>query len=296
MAALTADTLGGRTGGPRRTPRRAGLRLGRVVVLVLALLYFVGPMAAALWFSVRTPDGSLSGRAYAAIPTAVGFGGALLLSLEIAAVTVVLSLALMVPTMLLVHLRHPRARPWVEVLCLLPLVVPPVVLVVGVGALISWGNTPDVTTVRFAVTNQLLNSHPPFVLPLLYVVLTLPFTYRSLDAGLRAAPIGTMMEAARNLGASWPVAVWRVALPSLRASVVTAALLCFALAFGEFTVASILQYQPFTVWLLQFNNTDGQLSVALSLLSLALTWVLLLGITVLAGRSPGEKPEHRSRP
>ena len=295
MAELTADALGGRTGGARRPTRRGrGLRFGRVAVLVLALVYFVGPMAAALWFSLRTPTG-FSGRAYAAIPGAVGFGGALLLSLEIAAVTVVVSLALMVPTMLLVHLRHPRARPWVEVLCLLPLVVPPVVLVVGVGSLISWGNTPDVTTVRFQVTNQLLNSHPPFILPLLYVVLALPFTYRSLDAGLRASSIGTLMEAARNLGASWPTAVWRVALPSLRASVVTAALLCFALAFGEFTVASILQYQPFTVWLLQFNNTDGQLSVALSLISLALTWVLLLGITALAGRTPGETTEKRTR-
>ena len=43
-----------------------------------------------------------------------------------------ISLVLMVPTMLLMHLRVPRIRPVVETLCLMPLVIPPVVLVAGV--------------------------------------------------------------------------------------------------------------------------------------------------------------------
>jgi hypothetical protein len=38
------------------------------------------------------------------------------------------------------------------------------------------------------------------------------------------------------------------------------------------------------VWLLQFQNDDGQLSVALALMSLLLTWLLLLIFTLLAGR------------
>jgi putative spermidine/putrescine transport system permease protein len=295
MVSLTAEGLAGQTLRPAAGPRparRGRLRPGRTLILLVAVIYFVGPLAAALWFSIDSADG-VDWHAYRDIPSAPGFVSALLLSLEIATITVLLSLVLMVPTMLLVHLRYPRARTAVEVLSLFPLVVPPVVLVVGVGKIIAWGNTTDTSTVRFQVTNQLLNSHPPFILPLLYVILALPFTFRSLDAGIRASSIQTLVEAARNLGASWPVVVWQVALPTLRASVVTAALLAFALAFGEFTVASILQYQPFTVWLLQFNNTDGQLSVALSLLSLAMTWVLLLGITALAGRTPSEPRSER---
>ena len=46
--------------------------------------------------------------------------------------TIVLSMALMLPTQLLLHLRLPRWRGLVEVITLLPLVFPPVVLVVGV--------------------------------------------------------------------------------------------------------------------------------------------------------------------
>ena len=269
----------------RGSTRRRG---GRLVVLALAAVYFGGPMAASLWFSVRSTSG-FDVHVYQSIPAAPGLAGAVALSLEIALVAVILSLVLMVPTLLLVHLRHPRVRALAEILSLLPLVVPPVVLVVGVGKLIAWGNTTDTSTIRWQVTNQLLNSHPPLVLPLLYVVLAMPFTYRAIDAGIRAVPLTTYVEAARGLGANWPTIVWRVCLPTIRASVVTAALLVFALAFGEFTVASILQYQPFTVWLLQFNNTDGRLSTALSLLSLALTWALLMIMTVLASRTPRDR-------
>lgn len=259
--------------------RARSLPWSRWLVLLVAAVYFIGPLAAAFWFSIRNTHGVDFG-AYTEIPSAPGLLDAVLLSLEISAVAVLVTLILMVPTMLLLHLRLPGLRPIVEVLCLLPLVVPPIVLVVGVGKVIAWGNTTDTSSARWQVTNQLLNSHPPLILPLLYVVLALPFTFRALDAGIRAVPLTTYVEAARGLGASWWVVLWRVALPTLRSSVVTAALLVFALAFGEFTVASILQYQPFTVWLLQFNNTDGRLTTALSLISLGFTWVLLIGFSV----------------
>ncbi|KYH43148.1 ABC transporter permease [Branchiibius sp. NY16-3462-2] len=259
--------------------RVRSLPWGRWLVLLIAAVYFIGPLAAAFWFSIENTHGVDFG-AYTEIPSAPGLVDAVVLSLQISVVAVLLTLFIMVPTMLLLHLRLPGMRPIVEVLCLLPLVVPPIVLVVGVGKVIAWGNTTDTSSVRWQVTNQLLNSHPPFILPLLYFVLALPFTYRALDAGIRAVPLTTYVEAAQGLGASWWSVLWRVALPTLRSSVVTAALLVFALAFGEFTVASILQYQPFTVWLLQFNNTDGRLTTALSLISLGFTWLLLIGFSV----------------
>jgi putative spermidine/putrescine transport system permease protein len=285
MAAVDVDPLRDVTPPPASRGRRERRRLGRGAVLVIAALYFLGPVAAAFWFTVDSGHG-VDLHAYTSIPTTPGFGAAVLMSLEIAVLTVVISLALMVPTALLIHLRFRRARGAVELLCLLPLVVPPIVLVVGVGKIIAWANTSDTTTAPFQITNQLLNSHPPLILPLTYVVLALPFTFRSLDAGLRTSGITTLVEAARNLGAGWVTILWRVALPTLRTSVLNAAFLIFALAFGEFTVASVLQIQTFTVWLLQFGSSDGQLSVALALLSLLLTWLLLIVITVVAGRAP----------
>ncbi len=273
------------TSRARRTRRR---RPGRTAVLLIAAVYFLGPLAAALLFSVRGAHGT-DGRAYTRMLSAPGFTTALILSLELAAATVITTLALMLPTMLLVQLRFPRVRGLVEILSLFPLVIPPVVLVVGVGKVISWGSTGQQGELKGQLFNQLLNSHPPFVLALEYVVLALPFTHRAIDAGLRGSGVTTLVEAARNLGASWSIAVVRVVLPTLRTAMLNAAFLAFALSFGEFTIASILQYTPFAVWLLQFNGSDGQLSVALSLMSLLLTWGLLLVLTVVAGRDPSTR-------
>ena len=275
MAAVTLDRPA--------TAKRGRPRIGRSLVLLVATVYFLGPLAAAFWFSIKQTDG-LSLHAYTQMLSAPGFTEAITLSFELAAVAVVVTLALMLPTMLLVQLRFPRLRTPVEVLSLFPLVIPPVVLVVGMGKVISWGSSGDQTGLKGQVLNQLLNSHPPLILALEYVVLALPFTYRAIDAGLRGAGVVTLIDAARSLGASWPTAVLRVVLPTLRTSLLNAAFLAFALSFGEFTIASLLQYQPFTVWLLQFNGSDGQLTVALSLMSLLLTWGLLLVLTAVAGR------------
>jgi putative spermidine/putrescine transport system permease protein len=278
----------GTPAGAARPRRTRGSGWFRFVVLLVAAIYFFGPLAAAFWFSIHNSLG-LTAHAYTHMFGAPGLTDALLMSLELSVVTVAIALALLVPTMVLVHLRYPKARPWVEVLSLFPLVVPPIVLVVGVSKVIAFGNSADVDSFTGQLFNQLLNSHPPFVLALEYVILVLPFSYRSIDSGLRASGIGTLVEAASNLGASWLSVIWRVVLPTLRSSVLTAAILAFALVFGEFTTASILQYQTFTVWLLQFQNNDGQLSVALALMSLLLTWLVLIVFTLIAGRDPSTR-------
>lgn len=278
----------GTPAGAARPRRTRGSGWFRFVVLLVAAVYFFGPLAAAFWFSIHNSRG-VSAHAYTHMFGAPGLTDALLTSLELSVVTVAIALALLVPTMVLVHLRYPKARPWVEVLSLFPLVVPPIVLVVGVSKVIAFGNSADVDSFTGQLFNQLLNSHPPFVLALEYVILVLPFSYRSIDSGLRASGIGTLVEAASNLGASWLSVIWRVVLPTLRSSVLTAAILAFALVFGEFTTASILQYQTFTVWLLQFQNNDGQLSVALALMSLLLTWLVLIVFTLIAGRDPSTR-------
>ena len=69
----------------------------------------------------------------------IGFDG-LVYSLEIAVITIVVTLVLMLPTQLLLHLRLPRGRGLVEVITLLPLVFPPVVLVVGVNDVYTWAS------------------------------------------------------------------------------------------------------------------------------------------------------------
>jgi ABC-type spermidine/putrescine transport system permease subunit II len=117
-----------------------------------------------------------------------------------------------------------------------------------------------------------------------YVVLALPFVYRALDAGVRGADLRTLTEAARNLGAAWPRVLLSVVLPVLRTSVLNASFLTLALVLGEFTIANILGYETFPMWILRISGSQPQLSVAVSVLSLLITWALLLIISALDRR------------
>lgn len=100
--------------------------------------------------------------------------------------------------------------------------------------------------------------------------------------------VRTLVEAARNCGASWPRAVFTVVLPNLRGALLNASFLTLALVLGEFTAASILGYQPFPVWIYSVGNSQAHMSVAVSILSLLLTWLLLLLLVGLS-RQRGSK-------
>ncbi len=73
-----------------------------------------------------------------------------------------------------------------------------------------------------------------------YVVLSLPYMYRSVDTGLRAIDIQSLTEAAQSLGAGWPTIILRVILPNVRLAVLGGAFLTFAIVMGEYTIANFL--------------------------------------------------------
>ena len=287
MTTLTAGVAGAGGVAPETPVRTGGRGAGawRFAVLGVLGLYFLVPIGASVWYTVRDrKNGGITLGTYAEIPGAEGFADAFTRSLVLAGLTVVLVLLLMVPTVVLVNLRLPRLRTAVELLTLTPLVLPPIALVVGVRNVLAWApdyflNTP-LADAFFALQEPSL----PWILVLVYVVLALPFVYRALDAGVRGADLRTLTEAARNLGASWPrVLVW-VVLPVLRTSVLNAAFITVALVLGEFTVANILGFETFPTWILRISGSEPKLSVAVSVLSLVATWVLLLLISALDRR------------
>jgi putative spermidine/putrescine transport system permease protein len=271
MVALTVDVMteddrsaGGEKGqrGRRRRPR-----VWRAVILLIVAVYFLVPFYAALRFSLQDSQGHFSWGAFRSIPSQQGFTDAFSLSIRLAVVTTLITLGLMVPTAVYVHLRVPRLRRLFDGVTILPIVIPPVVLIVGV--------------LQVAPT-QLKST--PYLLALVYAVLAMPFAYRSLDAGLRAIDLKTLVEASRSLGGRWPVTLWRVVLPNLRSALLSATVLTVALVLGEFTMASLDQYQTFPVWVVAFEQNDAHVSTAVSLLALVVTWVLLLGIASLDRR------------
>lgn len=262
-------------GDPSRR-RRPRLHAWRGVVLVLAGAYFLLPLYAGLRFSFQDDAGHWSTYAVAAIPHQTGFTAAFYLSLRLAAVTTVLTMVLMVPTATYVHLKLPKMRRLLEFVTILPIVIPPIVLILGV-----------------------LHSAPlwlrssPYLLSLVYVILALPFVYRSLDAGLSAIDLKTLVEASRSLGGRWIATLWHVILPNLRAAMLSATVLTIALVLGEFTMASLDLWTTLPVWIYQFSQLDAHIATAVSMLSLLGTWVLLT-VIVSVDRSQSRRTRRRT--
>jgi putative spermidine/putrescine transport system permease protein len=177
-------------------------------------------------------------------------------------------LVLLLPTMVWVHLRLPRLRRLLEFLCLLPLVIPAIVLVVGIASLYSW------------VTYFLGNS--ALTLVFVYVVLVLPYAYRALESGLVAMDLRTLSRRP----AAWAPAGAGAARggPAGRPGrVLSAALLTVALVLGEFTLASLLNFPTLQVAINLTGKRDAALSIAVSLAALLLAFFLLLVLSAVGG-------------
>jgi putative spermidine/putrescine transport system permease protein len=236
--------------------------------LIMAALYFLVPLYSTAQFSLDTGVHSLGFKWYAKTFADPQFRSTLELSLKIAVETVVIGLVLMVPTVYWIHLRLPQLRPVMDIISILPFVVPPVALVVGLSG-------------AFDVMPWLL-SNWWLILPLVYVILALPFTYRSLDAGMRAIDVRTLTEAAQSCGApAWKTLLF-VILPNIRTAMLAGAFLTLAIVMGEFTISSLLLFQTFAVYIQYIGNTEAQPAAALAIISFTLTWGAMMALFVVS--------------
>jgi len=253
MATVASVEAGAQAPAPAARPaaRRRSFPVWRWAILLIAGVYFLIPLYSGLRFAGL--------KAFRDIFKQAGFTAAVGLSLQLALVTTILTLVLMVPTVVYVHLRLPQIRRGMDGITILPIVIPPIVLIIGV----------------LKVAPGFLLS-TPYLLALVYVILAMPFAYRSLDAGLRAFDLKTMVEASNSLGAGWPTTLWRVVLPNIRTAMLSATVLTIALVLGEYTMASLALWQTFPVWIVNFEQSSGPVSVAASLLALFVTWLLLM--------------------
>lgn len=256
--------------------RRPRIRWWRGVILLLAGAYFLIPLYAGLKFSLQGVNGGFSLLAFKKLPSAPGFTAALTLSFKLAIATMVVSTILMVPTAIYVHVRLPRLRRLMDFVTVLPIVIPPIVLIVGVlGVFPEWAKAS------------------PYLLSFMYVILAMPFVYRSLDAGLGAIDLKTLTEASRSLGGNWFKTMWRVVLPNIRPALLSATVLTLALVFGEYTMASLDLWTTVPVWITQFQvSSDGHIQVAASMLGLVGTWILLV-LVVSLDRSQSRRSRRR---
>lgn len=237
---------------------------------ILGSLYFLLPLYGTLDFSLRIKRDALSLGAYRNALTDPGFIRSFSFSFEMAALTIVVSLLLVVPTAYWVHLRLPKLRPVVEFLTLLPFVIPAIVLVFGL--IRTYGHAVTIFSVPVlpALTNTTWTTN--LLLVAAYTVLSLPYMYRAVDNGLRAMDVRTLTEAAQSLGAGWPAIVRQVIFPNLRTALLSGALLTFAIVVGELTIANFLARPAFGPYLVVLSNRLAYEPAALAIVSFALTW------------------------
>jgi len=246
------------------------------VWLLLGGAYFMLPLFTTLLFSLKSNQTGTCCTAanYGWVVHNGDFWHTIKISFLLALETIVISLVLFVPTIYLVHLKLPKLRPLIAFLALIPFVVPPIVLVVGL--LDFYKGSP-----------HWFYAEPYGFLVAAYVMLAFPYMYFSLDAGFRAIDVHTLTEASRNLGATWRTTLGRVILPNIRVAALAGSFLTLAIVMGEYTIASLSAFHTFPTYIQYINETQAYPAAAVSLMSFGITWAAMLSLLIVGRGSVG---------
>ncbi len=261
---------------PTAKQARGWGKIGPIVVVLACVVYFVVPLLAMARFALQNVPMITLGwhnlidkYSLKGITKAFGeqqFQDSLWLSTQLAVGTAILTIGLLLPTAIWVHLRVPKARTFVEFLTVLPYVIPPIALVAGIRVIkphARWFLNSDFSLIPF------------------YVVLALPFTFRALDAGIRALDIKTLVDASRSLGAGWGTTLRRALIPNLRTAIVSSTFLTVTVVLGEFTIAQVLLKRTFPQFMAEYRSREPQGGMGLALFALVATTALFALLTIL---------------
>ncbi|MGO9218117.1 MAG: ABC transporter permease [Streptosporangiaceae bacterium] len=269
MAAVTSlgetPLAGAAARGPQGMQRKRRRRLNafRYVMFTVFGLFVLLPLLALARFSLEGKTlGTWSVAAWTQIVSYPGLASGVELTLELAVITSVVMILLLLPTMIWIKLRVQWMSRLFEFLCLLPLTIPAIALVVGLAPIYN------------RIQHYSLSALQLFWV---YVILALPYAYRALSSGLDTIDALTLAEAARSLGASWLTVMFRIIAPNMWQAILNALLLTSALVLGEFTIAYLLLFstlQP-TLYSISRNTPNAGVIFSTSMASLLFAFVLL---------------------
>lgn len=258
----------------------------RWTLLGLWGVFLALPVAATMLYSVATvwrgqalPDGFTIGWWLQTFsePRVVS---ALVRSTWLAALTVLIVAALVLPALYWGHVRNPRIRTLMQLCALLPFALPFVVLAYGIKRL---AGATEFTQPWEASALLVLLGH---------VALTFPFFLWPVDGAMAAAGVRQLSEAAETSGATPMATLFRVVIPNIRLGILTGAILTFATSFGEYSIARVItgsSFETLPVWqvaALQDNrgNPNGVAVMAM------FTFVLMFVISALIARTGRGEP------
>jgi putative spermidine/putrescine transport system permease protein len=239
----------------------------------LALLYFFVPLYGTLDFSLRMQRGKLSLLAYKYVLSDPQFLASFRYSATMGIITVFVGILIFLPTIYWLHLRLPQARPLVEIITILPFIIPVIVYVFGL--IRTFSRPPLQLTLTPFKTDILITAG--------YVILSMPYMYRSIDTGMRAIDVRALTEAAQSLGSNWFQVLFNVIFPNLRLAVLSGSLITFALVIGELILGDFLVRPALGPYMVQVGRDSAYQPAAMAMLSWGLTWICL-GLLQLFGR------------
>lgn len=275
MAQLTASSDATRARFSSGSHR--GRQLALTLVLALTLIYLILPLLATLAFSLATvwsrtilPEG-YTFHWYVEAVTDDRFRPTVIRSLKLVVASSIAAPLLVVPALIYVHLKAPKFKPWLEFLSIVPWALPGVVLALAM--------------IRAYISPY--NVNRPVLLVMTYVLLSLPFMFRSIDSALTAIQARTLVEAAQVLGAGWFDVVRLVIIPNISTGILSGSLLVGALAAGEYALASLMVgsgWKTFPIYQAQTQNIDGRIASALAILGITFTFMISLTLIYLSSR------------
>lgn len=259
--------------------RGAAAALGWTLALVLLLphltLVVVSLVPAGTWTTQAIPPAWSLGN-YATLFGEAGRLRPLLNSLWMAAAATAAAVAVALVAAHLAVRRRVALRGAIETLLALPWAVPGTVVAIGLATLFS---------VDRPLAGRWVLVGTAAILPLAYLVRSLPLTGRSLLAGYRQLD-PSLEEAAESLGAGPWRRLTRVTLPLLKPAIAAGASLAFVTALGDF-VTSVLLYtydtRPIAIEILaSLRLADVGVAAAFGVVLMAVSAVAL-GVGAKAG-------------
>jgi putative spermidine/putrescine transport system permease protein len=246
----------------------SGLPSSGFAWILLAFLFLpvliVVPVALTDRKYLSLPENGLSLQHFASLLNwETGWLPSMLLSLIIAGVATVISVA----AAAIYAMGAWSLRGWwpslTRVLLLSPLVVPPIIYAVGIFKLWAWLDLLDSYT---GVT-------------IVHVVLCLPFSVLAIGASLSHLD-PRLIQAARSLGARPPTVYFRIVLPNIMPGVAAGAIFSFVSSWDEITVTLFITSRhvvtlPRRIWTSIADSVDPALA-AVATLALAVTVIVLL--------------------
>lgn len=248
---------------------------------VAALLYFFLPIYGTLDFSLRMERGVLGFKAYELVFADPRFWQGFRYSITMAIITIAISVSIFVPTVYWMYIKVPQARPIMDVITILPFIIPGIVLVFGL--IRTFSRPPVQLTLRPWSTDILMVAG--------YIIISMPYMFRAIDVGMRAIDVRTLTEAAQSLGSSWFQVLTNVIIPNLRIAILSGSLIAFATVMGELILADFLVRPALGPYMVRIGLTKAYEPAALAIISYSLTWFSLGLLQFFSSRSERQKQQ-----